>query len=111
MSVPVLAPEEGECIDSPSGIYCWDSRGEYIDSLLRSIVGMQLYLAGNMRPDIVYDREDPIPVKSTTRYVITSAGWPLTRKIKLQSLVAVYIKEARASCWLVIELFIVDHQM
>ena len=59
-----------------------------------SIVGMQLYLAGNMRPDIDYDREDPIPVKSRTRYVITFAGWPLTRKIKLQSLVAVCIKEA-----------------
>ena len=55
---------------------------------------MLLYLAGNMRPDIVYDREDPIPVKSRTRYVITFTGWPLTRKIKLQSLVAVYIKEA-----------------
>ena len=55
---------------------------------------MLLYLAGNMRPDIAYDREDPISVKSRTSYVITFSGWPLTRKIKLQSLVAVSTMEA-----------------
>ena len=73
---------------------CWYQRENTLILLYASIVGMLLYLAGNMRPDIAYDREDPISVKSRTTYVITSTGLPLTRKIKLQSLVAVSITKA-----------------